>query len=105
MFDVGFSEVLVIGVVALLVLGPEKLPQAARTVGALLRKIKQSWHGVRAEFEREIGAEDIQKSTQWYKKTVDSLSTQVDNVESSSTKDSLYPRPGEAPNPDRAPHD
>ena len=42
MFDVGFVELLVIGVVALLVLGPERLPAAARTVGGLLRKARNS---------------------------------------------------------------
>ena len=47
MFDVGFVELLVIGVVALLVLGPERLPAAARTVGGLLRKARSSWNSLR----------------------------------------------------------
>ena len=54
MFDVGFSELVLIAVVALLVLGPERLPGAARTVGALLRKARHSFESVKAEVEREV---------------------------------------------------
>ena len=62
MFDVGMGEVGLIAVVALLVLGPERLPGAARTAGALLRKARQSWQGVRAEIERELAAEELKNS-------------------------------------------
>jgi Tat protein translocase TatB subunit len=47
MFDVGFSEIALVAVVALLVLGPERLPKVARTVGALVRRARSSWQGVR----------------------------------------------------------
>ena len=59
MFDVGFSEIALIAVVALLVLGPERLPRVARTVGALLRRARASWQGVRSEIERELASEDL----------------------------------------------
>jgi sec-independent protein translocase protein TatB len=62
MFDVGFVELLIIGVVALLVLGPERLPAAARTVGGLLRKARHSWNTLRGEFEREFAAEELKRS-------------------------------------------
>ena len=62
MFDVGFVELLIIGVVALLVLGPERLPAAARTVGGLLRRARHSWNSLRGEFEREFAAEEIKRS-------------------------------------------
>lgn len=62
MFDVGFVELLVIGVVALVVLGPERLPGAARTVGALLRRARNSWQSVKGELEREFAAEDLKKT-------------------------------------------
>lgn len=61
MFDVGFSELVLIAVVALLVLGPEKLPGAARTVGALLRKARQSFESVKAEVEREVRDEELKR--------------------------------------------
>ena len=62
MFDVGFSELLVIAVVALLVLGPERLPRAARMAGLWVRRARAQWHSVRAELEGEIAAEDLRRS-------------------------------------------
>jgi sec-independent protein translocase protein TatB len=62
MFDIGFSEFVLIGVVALIVLGPERLPGAARTVGALLRRARNSWANVRNEVERELAAEELKRS-------------------------------------------
>lgn len=62
MFDVGMGEVGLIAVVALLVLGPERLPGAARTAGALLRKARQGWQSVRTEIERELAAEELKRS-------------------------------------------
>ncbi len=61
MFDVGFSELMLIAVVALLVLGPERLPGAARTVGALLRKARASFEAVKAEVEREVRDEELKR--------------------------------------------
>lgn len=52
----------VIAIVALLVLGPERLPKAARTVGFYVRKARQSWYSVRSEFERELAAEELKRS-------------------------------------------
>src|SRR5690606_39225609 len=62
MFDVGFFELLVIGVVALVVLGPERLPRAARMAGLWVRKARAQWYSVKAEFERELAAEDMRRS-------------------------------------------
>ena len=62
MFDVGFSELVLIGVVALVVLGPERLPGAARTAGALLRRARNSWANVKAEVERELAAEELKRN-------------------------------------------
>jgi sec-independent protein translocase protein TatB len=62
MFDIGFSEIALIAVVALLVLGPERLPKVARTAGALLRRARSSWQNVRSEIERELAAEDLKKT-------------------------------------------
>jgi sec-independent protein translocase protein TatB len=59
MFDVGFSELLIIAVVALLVLGPERLPGAARMAGAFVRRARAQWESVRAELERELETERV----------------------------------------------
>lgn len=62
MFDVSLVELAVIALVALLVLGPERLPRAARTVGLYVRKARQSWYGVRADIERELAADELKRS-------------------------------------------
>lgn len=59
MFDVGFTEVLLIGIIALLVLGPERLPHAARMTGAFLGKIRRSFTDIKSEIEREVAAEEL----------------------------------------------
>ena len=61
MFDVGFSELLVIGVVALVVIGPEKLPRVARTVGALLGRMQRYVNDVKADINREIELDELKK--------------------------------------------
>jgi sec-independent protein translocase protein TatB len=62
MFDIGFSELLLIAVVALVVLGPERLPKAARFAGLWVRKARAQWASVRSELERELAAEELQRS-------------------------------------------
>lgn len=62
MFDVGFSELLIIAVVALLVLGPERLPKAARFAGLWMRRARAQWYSVKAEFERELASEEMKRS-------------------------------------------
>ena len=54
MFEVGFSELLLVGIVALLVLGPERLPVAARTLGRGLGQARRAMHALRTQVEREI---------------------------------------------------
>src|SRR5689334_10023966 len=62
MFDVGFSEMLVIAFVALLVLGPERLPRAARFAGLWVRKLRAQWYAVQADLEREFVDEELRRS-------------------------------------------
>ena len=62
MFDIGFSELLIIAVVALLVLGPERLPRAARLAGLWVRRARAQWYSVQAELEREMAAEEYKRS-------------------------------------------
>jgi len=70
MFDIGFSELLLIAVVALVVLGPERLPKAARFAGLWVRRARAQWYSVRAELERELEAEELKRNLQ---QTQDSL--------------------------------
>jgi sec-independent protein translocase protein TatB len=61
MFDIGFTELLLVAIVALLVLGPERLPQALRTLGLWIGRMRRSFNAVRDEIEREIGMDDIRR--------------------------------------------
>ena len=61
MFDVGFSELLLVGLVALLVLGPERLPVAARMAGLWIGRLKRSFNSLKSEVERELGADEIRR--------------------------------------------
>lgn len=64
MFDIGFSELFIVLVIALVVLGPERLPGAVRKVGLVLGKIKASWNGIQTEINRELEAEELRKRIQ-----------------------------------------
>ena len=61
MFDFSSGELLVIAVVALVVLGPERLPKAARFIGMWVRKARSQWNSVRDELERELAAEELKR--------------------------------------------
>ena len=79
MFDVSFSELLVIAVVALLVIGPEKLPKVARTVGAFTGRMQRYMAQIKEEVNREMRFEELQKLQQEIKQSVESAveNTQV----------------------------
>lgn len=62
MFDIGFLEMVVVAIVALLVLGPERLPGAVRMAGLYLGRIKRSLADVRSQVEREMGADEIRQT-------------------------------------------
>ena len=61
MFDVGFSELILLGIVALIVLGPEKLPHAARMAGAWIGKIRRTVIDIQAEIEKEVSAAELKQ--------------------------------------------
>ncbi|WP_339544961.1 Sec-independent protein translocase protein TatB [Pseudomonas sp. RA_35y_Pfl2_P32] len=61
MFGISFTELLLVGLVALLVLGPERLPGAARTAGLWVGRLKRSFNAIKQEVEREIGADEIRR--------------------------------------------
>ena len=61
MFDIGFSELLVIGLVALIVIGPERLPRVARTLGHLAGRLQRYVADVKADINREVELEELRK--------------------------------------------
>lgn len=64
MFDLGFSELLLVAVVALIVLGPERLPKAARFAGLWVRRARSQWDSVKSELERELAADELKRNVQ-----------------------------------------
>lgn len=61
MFDIGFSEIVVIGVVALVVIGPERLPKTARTLGLLFGRLQRYVSDVKADISREMELDELRK--------------------------------------------
>jgi sec-independent protein translocase protein TatB len=82
MFDVGFSEIFLIAVVALIVLGPEKLPKAARFAGFWVAKARAQWHSVKSEFEQDLAADELKRSLQ---ETRESLRQAEEQLRSGAT--------------------
>lgn len=62
MIEISLGKLVMLALIALIVLGPEKLPGAARTAGALLRRVRHGWDNVRAEVERELEIEQIKRT-------------------------------------------
>lgn len=61
MFDIGFSELIMIGLVSLLVIGPERLPKVARLAGFWLGKTRSMVASVKAEIKQELQAEELRQ--------------------------------------------
>jgi sec-independent protein translocase protein TatB len=99
MFDIGFLELMFIGVVGLLVLGPERLPKAARTLGLWIGKIKRTVSGMQREISAQLEAEELRQKLNEQQKKLDESVRQVQrDVESIAEPD----RPAE-PEADKAP--
>jgi sec-independent protein translocase protein TatB len=77
MFDIGFSELLVIGVVALIVIGPEKLPRVARTIGHLAGRLQRYVSDVKADINREMELEELRKMRDSMQQAASSFETSV----------------------------
>jgi sec-independent protein translocase protein TatB len=64
MFDIGFSEIVVIGLVALVVIGPERLPKTARTLGLLFGRLQRYVNDVKADINREMELDELRRLQQ-----------------------------------------
>jgi len=80
MFDFSFGEVGLIAVVALVVLGPERMPKVARTAGALLRRARTSWQSVKDDIERELEAENLKQSLDEARKAAADLRNDIQSA-------------------------
>ena len=77
MFDIGFSEMIVIAVIALVVLGPEKLPRVARTAGHLLGRMQRYVNDVKADINREVELDELRKLQKEMQNTANSIEQSV----------------------------
>jgi sec-independent protein translocase protein TatB len=114
MFDIGFTELLVIGVVALIVIGPEKLPRMARTFGHLAGRLQRYVSDVKADINREIELDELRKMRDSMQQAASSFESSVQS-EVSKTETELNksveavvgdaPAPAEATPADATPAD
>jgi sec-independent protein translocase protein TatB len=88
MFDIGFSELMVIAVVALIVIGPERLPKVARTLGHLFGRMQRYVNDVKADITREMQLEELRKLQSEMEQTARSIETSV-NQELRTAEDEL----------------
>jgi sec-independent protein translocase protein TatB len=98
MFDVGFAEILLLSLVGLLVLGPERLPRVARTLGGLARKARSSWLNLKRSIEAEVRAEELKEPLQRFQNEIKSGVADVRRGVDSVVKP--YTDSAESDNPD-----
>lgn len=78
MFDIGFSELLLIAVVALVVIGPERLPKVARTAGHLFARFNRYVSQVKADISREMELEELRKAGSQFKDSVENAGKEIE---------------------------
>jgi len=86
MLDFGFDKIALIGAVALIVIGPEKLPRVARTVGALIGKAQRYVADVKAEVNRSIELEELQKMKKQFESAATDIQSSVQREVSETTR-------------------
>ncbi len=77
MFDIGFSELVVVGVIALIVIGPERLPKVARTAGHLYGRMQRYVSAVKSDISQEIQLDEIRRAGQNFKQSIESAASDV----------------------------
>lgn len=80
MFDIAFTELVVIAIVALIVIGPEKLPKVARTLGSLLGRMQRYVATVKQDIERELQLDELQKLRKDIEQGSQTLKSEVENT-------------------------
>ena len=87
MFDIGFSEILVIAVVALIVIGPERLPGVARTLGHLFGRMQRYVNDVKADIQREMELDELKKLRKDVEDSARSIEDAARSFESSVSRE------------------
>lgn len=87
MFDFSFGEMLIVALVALVVLGPERLPKAARFVGLWVRKARGHWYSMKSELESELASEELRRSLQDGKQAMQDAERQLHDLAAETRRD------------------
>ncbi len=87
MFDVGFWEIIIIVLVALLVVGPERLPGLAREIGRWVGKTRRFVHSVRSDFEQELQTDELRNMLKSQDREIRQLKSMMDETETSLRED------------------
>lgn len=82
MFDISFTELLVIGVIALVVIGPERLPKVARTIGHLVGRAQRYVSDVKTDIQREVELDELRKLKDQMQDAAQSVQSSLQNTES-----------------------
>lgn len=94
MIDISFGKLILLALIALIVLGPEKLPGAARMAGALLRRVRTGWDSVKSEVERELQVEEIRRQAREAADRAQAAQAELD-----ATLQKMRPTGGVTPSP------
>ena len=116
MFDIGFPELLLISIVALLVIGPDKLPATIRTMSLWMGRFRRSFSKIKQEIENEIGADeikaqlhnesvmqDLEKSRKTLQEVKDKVNGTINEVDSSVSEIKTTPAKSLTESPEKAP--
>src|SRR5690606_23781405 len=97
MFDVSFTELMVIGVIALIVIGPERLPKVARTVGHLLGRAQRYVSDVKSDIQREIELDELRKFKSEMDEAADSMQSSLRSGLNDTAREARQAVAGEPP--------
>ncbi|MCZ6657121.1 MAG: Sec-independent protein translocase protein TatB [Gammaproteobacteria bacterium] len=102
MFDIGFPELVLVAVVGLLVIGPERLPEALRTLGLWFGRMRRSFLSVKAEIEKEIGMDEVRR--QLHNEAVMEEMQRIEReVKATAKEATIHPNPSKVGTPVAAP--
>ncbi|MDP2246957.1 MAG: Sec-independent protein translocase protein TatB [Nitrosomonadales bacterium] len=87
MFDIAFTELVIVAIVALIVIGPEKLPKVARTLGSLAGRMQRYVATVKHDIERELQLDDLKKLQQDIQQGSQNIKNEVENTIHSGVSD------------------
>ena len=88
MFDIGGLELLLVTIVGLLIVGPERLPEVLRSFGLWISRLKRAFHAAKTEIEQEIGMDDIQRQLH-----IESVLKEIRKIESEAVAGESEPIP------------